>query len=146
MFDLHGYSTAAQMELTGQLLSSLSLPSDSAPRTKEPRTALEESFAMHDDGRIHPDDRGPRRVVESAAAAGEGDVYGMRACRVLRGKKMCWSVSCAQGRGEPSCAQAIRNDIVGTHLVLGEVLAKWDYAHDMRRFAMYPAELDSLYS
>ncbi|OAX31816.1 hypothetical protein K503DRAFT_870474 [Rhizopogon vinicolor AM-OR11-026] len=45
-FDLHGNSTAAQMELTGQLLSSLSLPPDSAPRTQELRTALKESFAM----------------------------------------------------------------------------------------------------
>jgi len=45
-FDLHGNSTAAQMELTGQLLSSLPLPADAAPRTKELRTALKESFAM----------------------------------------------------------------------------------------------------
>jgi len=34
------------MELTGQLLSSLSLLADSAPRTKELRTTLKESFAM----------------------------------------------------------------------------------------------------
>ncbi|KAG1730935.1 Oxysterol-binding protein-domain-containing protein [Suillus paluster] len=45
-FDLHGNSTAAQMELTGQLLSSLALPPDAAPRTQELRTALKESFAI----------------------------------------------------------------------------------------------------
>jgi hypothetical protein len=45
-FDLHGNSTAAQMELTGQLLSNLSLLADSAQRTKELRTALKDSFAI----------------------------------------------------------------------------------------------------
>ncbi|KAG1741680.1 Oxysterol-binding protein-domain-containing protein [Suillus lakei] len=41
-----GNSTAAQMELTGQLLSNLVLPPDAAPRTQELRTALKESFAI----------------------------------------------------------------------------------------------------
>ncbi|KAG0702561.1 Oxysterol-binding protein-domain-containing protein [Suillus ampliporus] len=45
-FDLHGNSTAAQMELTGQLLSSLALPPDAAPRTQELRAALKESFGI----------------------------------------------------------------------------------------------------
>jgi len=50
------------------------------------------------------------------------------------------------GRDELSYAQAIRSDIVGARPGLGEVLAKWDDAQDMRRFAMYAAKLDSLYS
>jgi hypothetical protein len=36
--------------------------------------------------------------------------------------------------------------IVGTCPGLGEVLAKWDDAHDMKCFTMYAAKLDSLYS
>ncbi|KAG6333241.1 hypothetical protein ID866_5849 [Astraeus odoratus] len=43
-FDLQGSSVAAQMELTAQLLSSLSLPPDAPPRSKELRSALKESF------------------------------------------------------------------------------------------------------
>jgi len=58
---------------------------------------------------------------------------------------MCWSVSCTKGRNKSSYAQAIRNDIAGTYPGLSEVLAKWDDAHDMKRFAMYAAKLDSLY-
>jgi len=57
---------------------------------------------------------------------------------------MCWSVSCAQGLDESSYAQAIRNDIAARP-ELGEILAKWDDVHDMKRFAMYAAKLDSLY-
>ncbi|KAG2367637.1 Oxysterol-binding protein-domain-containing protein [Suillus spraguei] len=45
-FDLQGNSTAAQMELTAQLLSNLALPLDAAPRTQELRTALKESFVI----------------------------------------------------------------------------------------------------
>ncbi|KAG1737206.1 Oxysterol-binding protein-domain-containing protein [Suillus lakei] len=45
-FDLQGNSTAAQMELTSQLLSNLALPPDAAPRTQELRTVLKESFAI----------------------------------------------------------------------------------------------------
>ena len=85
-------------------------------------------------------------MVESAAAAGEGDADGVGgACRLLRGMAMCWSMSCAQGQDESSYAQAIRNDIAGTCPRLGEVLAKCDDAHDMKRFALYAAKLDSLY-
>ena len=58
---------------------------------------------------------------------------------------MCWSVSCAQSRDESSYAQAIRNDIAGARPELGEILAKWDDVHDMKRFAMYAAKPDSLY-
>ena len=60
-------------------------------------------------------------------------------------KAMCWSVSRAQGRNEFSYVQAIRHDIAGTCPGLCEVLAKWDDAHNMKRFAMYAAKLDSLY-
>lgn len=45
-FDLHGSSTAAQMELTGQLLSSLPLPPVATLRTQELHTALKDSFTM----------------------------------------------------------------------------------------------------
>jgi hypothetical protein len=45
-FDLQGNSTAAQMELTAQLLSNLALPPDAAPRTQELRAALKESFTI----------------------------------------------------------------------------------------------------
>ena len=45
-FGPHGNSAAAQMELTGQLLSTLSILADSVPRTKELHKALKESFAM----------------------------------------------------------------------------------------------------
>jgi len=42
-------------------------------------------------------------------------------------------------------AQAIRNDIVGTCSGLGEVLAKWDDADDMKRFARkFDMKLDSV--
>jgi len=46
MFNPHGNSAVAQMELTGQFLSTLSVPADSVPRTKELHKALKESFAM----------------------------------------------------------------------------------------------------
>ncbi|EGN94271.1 hypothetical protein SERLA73DRAFT_171297 [Serpula lacrymans var. lacrymans S7.3] len=45
-FELHGNSTAAQMELTSQLLANLSLPPNSSPRTQELKAALKESFVM----------------------------------------------------------------------------------------------------
>jgi len=38
-----------------------------------------------------------------------------------------------------------RNDIAGARPELGEILTKWDDVHDMKRFAMYAAKLDSLY-
>ncbi|KIJ64051.1 hypothetical protein HYDPIDRAFT_112576 [Hydnomerulius pinastri MD-312] len=44
-FDLQGNSASAQMELTAQLLASLSLPPDTPPRAHELRAALKESFA-----------------------------------------------------------------------------------------------------
>lgn len=45
-FELHGNSTAAQMELTSQLLTNLSLPPNSPPRTHELKNALKDSFSM----------------------------------------------------------------------------------------------------
>lgn len=45
-FDLHGNSTAAQMELTSQLLSNLTLPTNAPSSTQELKTALKESFLM----------------------------------------------------------------------------------------------------
>lgn len=45
-FELHGNSTAAQMELTTQLLNDLRLPPDTPQRTIDTRSALIESFAV----------------------------------------------------------------------------------------------------
>jgi oxysterol-binding protein 1 len=45
-FELHGNSTIAQMELTSQLLSNLSIPSDAPARTQELKTALRESLSV----------------------------------------------------------------------------------------------------
>jgi len=44
VFDLHGNSVAAQMDLTAQLLAGLPLPLDASLRTQELRVALKESF------------------------------------------------------------------------------------------------------
>lgn len=45
-FDLHGNSTAAQVELTSQLLSNLSFPLNAPARTHELKAALKDSFTM----------------------------------------------------------------------------------------------------
>jgi hypothetical protein len=45
-FELHGNSTAAQMELTAQLLSNIVLPPDAGARARELNTAVKESFAV----------------------------------------------------------------------------------------------------
>lgn len=45
-FDLHGNSITAQMELTSQLLSNLSLPPNAPARTHELKSALKDSFTM----------------------------------------------------------------------------------------------------
>jgi len=86
--------------------------------------------------------------VESAAAAGADDVDGVGGELADYCEGGCvgpWSMNCTQGRDESSYAQAIRNDIAGTCPGLCDVLAKWDDVHDMKRFAMYAAKLDSLY-
>jgi len=73
--------------------------------------------------------------------AGEGeddadDVGGKLADCCEGGRYLCWSVTCARGRDESLYAQAIKKDIAGTCPGLGEVLAKWDDAHDTKRFAI----------
>lgn len=45
-FDLHGNSTAAQMELTSQLLSNLSLPANASVRAQELKAALKDSMVV----------------------------------------------------------------------------------------------------
>jgi hypothetical protein len=124
------------MELTGQLLSSLSLLADSAPRTEELRTALEESFAM-----VHTmmdeyiqmtkdreewwkaqlqQERAMHVVWEESlqTVAREGDVLERELRTRSRRAFVCQSY---QKRHRRNASQ------------LGEVLAKWDDAHDMRQ-------------
>ncbi len=45
-FELHGNSTSAQMELTSQLISNLTIPDDAPQRTKDLRNAVKDSFAV----------------------------------------------------------------------------------------------------